>query len=158
RNEPFERRGRIRASERDLAHMRHVEKAGLRSGMEMLGENARRILDRHLVAGKRHHLGAELAVESVERGPLERRCRRGKGHLGTSDRAEAAASDTAPSVVDPESFTPAAGEPRPGLTPSVSDRRYRPAAAFQSALAPAVLLPESFRGGCSFGAAPCRAT
>ena len=28
-----------------------------------------------------------------------------------------------------------------------------PTAAFQSALAPAVLLPESFRGGCSFGAA-----
>ena len=27
-------------------------------------------------------------------------------------------------------------------------------AAFQSALPPAVLLPESFRGGCSFGAAP----
>ena len=31
----------------------------------------------------------------------------------------------------------------------------RSPAAFQSALPPAVLLPESFRGGCSFGAAPC---
>src|SRR6516165_2470282 len=40
-----------------------------------------------------------------------------------------------------------------GLTPSVSGRSP---AAFQSALAPAVLLPESFRGGCSFGAAPAR--
>src|SRR6516162_8641119 len=39
------------------------------------------------------------------------------------------------------------------LTPSVSGRSP---AAFQSALPPAVLLPESFRGGCSFGAAaPC---
>src|SRR5580704_6666314 len=39
------------------------------------------------------------------------------------------------------------------LTPSVSGRPPRPTAAFQSALSPAVLLPESFRGGCSFGAA-----
>src|SRR5205814_10096344 len=59
----------------------------------------------------------------------------------------------APSVVDPERFTSAAGEPCPGLTPSVSRRTLCPAAAFQSALPPAVLLPESFRGGCSFGAA-----
>src|ERR1700739_2912798 len=44
-------------------------------------------------------------------------------------------------------------EPRPGLTPSVSGRSP---AALQSALPPAVLLPESFRGGCSFGAAPTR--
>src|SRR5438132_13929638 len=64
----------------------------------------------------------------------------------------------APSVVDPERFTSAAGEPRPGLTPSVSCRNLLPAAAFQSALPPAVLLPESFRGGCSFGAARFRAT
>src|SRR6516165_6965074 len=51
---------------------------------------------------------------------------------------------------------PLAGEGRvggSGLTPSVSGRSP---AAFQSALAPAVLLPESFRGGCSFGAAPAR--
>src|SRR5215510_7908051 len=37
-------------------------------------------------------------------------------------------------------------------------RNLVPSAAFQSALPPAVLLPESFRGGCSFGAAPIRAT
>src|SRR5438067_9458863 len=62
----------------------------------------------------------------------------------------------APSVVDPERFTaadPPSGS-RPRLTPSVSDPARWPAAAFQSALPPAVLLPESFRGGCSFGAAP----
>jgi len=87
----------------------------------MLGKDTSGILDRHLVAGKRHHPGAELAVESVEWGPLERCRRLGKGHPSTSDRADAVASDAAPSVVDPERFTSAAGEPEPGLTPSVSD-------------------------------------
>src|SRR5437763_8051675 len=74
----------------------------------------------------------------------------------TSDNADATLRPgDPPSVVDPERFT-AADPPSgswPRLTPSVSDPARWPAAAFQSALPPAVLSPESFRGGCSFGAA-----
>jgi hypothetical protein len=52
--------------------------------------------------------------------------------------------------------------PRPGVShdPAAAYSFGVPAslkgspAAFQSALPPTVLLPESFRGGCSFGAAP----
>src|SRR5215469_5557276 len=126
--------------------------------MEMLGEDAGGVLDRHLVTGERHHFGAQLAVKRMKQGPLERHRDLGRGHRVTSDRADAKTSGLAPSVVDPERFTATEAEPRPGLTPSVSGRRLVPAAAFQSALPPAVLLPESFRGGCSFGAAPHRAT
>jgi hypothetical protein len=48
--------------------------------MEVLGQDTRRIVHRHLIAGEGHHLAAELAVESVERRPLERRRSDGQGH------------------------------------------------------------------------------
>ena len=34
----------------------------------MLGEDARRILHRHRIAGEGHHAGAEFEVQVVERG------------------------------------------------------------------------------------------
>src|ERR1700736_6765509 len=59
----------------------------------------------------------------------------------------------APSVVDPERFTRTTAQAA-ARAYSFGERGLP--AAFQSALPPAVLLPESFRGGCSFGAAdPC---
>ena len=92
--------------------MRDIEETSPRPCMEMLGKDAARILDRHLVAGEGHHPRAELAVESVKRRPFERRRRHlGKGHPRTSDRADAEAPELAPSVVDPERFTSTAGEP-----------------------------------------------
>src|SRR5215469_681678 len=96
----------MRARQPNLPHMRDVEEPCLRPGMKVLAEDAGGVLDRRLVAGKRHHPRAELAVESVKRRPLERRCRRlDKGHPRTSDRADANAPELAPSVVDPERFT-----------------------------------------------------
>ena len=107
----LERRGRIGAGETQLAHMRNVEQPGLGAGVQMLGEDAGRILHRHLIAGERHHPGAERLVEIVERRALERRgvlgghgvLGRHPGHL--RQRADATASRYAPSVVDPERFT-----------------------------------------------------
>src|SRR5207244_11000543 len=62
----------------------------------------------------------------------------------------------APSVLYPERFTEPAAS---GVRTAAYSFGVRAGsvvwpAAFQSALSPAVLLPESFRGGCSFGAAP----
>ena len=123
--------------------------------MEMLGEDARRILHRHLVAGERHHPGAELEVQSVERRPLERRRRQRQGSPGAPPTERTRERPTLPPLSWTLRDSPSAtGEPWPRLTPSVSGGASTPAAAFQSALPPAVLLPESFRGGCSFGAAP----
>ena len=38
-----------------LAHMRNIEQPGLGAGVQMLGEDAGRVLHRHLIAGERHH-------------------------------------------------------------------------------------------------------
>src|SRR5690349_15280494 len=62
----------------------------------------------------------------------------------------------APSVVGPERFTAAgahSGERAAAYSFGVRASPSDSPAAFQSALPPAVLLPESLRGGCSFGAA-----
>src|SRR5690348_9201676 len=58
--------------------------------------------------------------------------------------------DGDPSVREPERFT--AGDARAVYL--FGETRALDASAFQSALALTVLLPESFRGGCSFGAEP----
>ena len=68
-NERFEKGGDARvvgALEQRLAHMRDIEQAGRPAGMQMLGKDAGRVLDRHVVAGERRHAGAELDVERVE--------------------------------------------------------------------------------------------
>ena len=68
-NERFEKGGEarvVRALEQRLAHMRDIEQAGSPASMQMLGKDARRVLDRHVVAGERRHAGAELDVERVK--------------------------------------------------------------------------------------------
>ena len=55
------------ALDQRLAHMRDVEQPSKFAGVEMLGEDARRIVDRHVVAGERRHARAELDVEGVQR-------------------------------------------------------------------------------------------
>ena len=100
----FQCRGRVGAGEAQLAHMRDVEQPGLGAGVQMLGEDAGGILHRHLVAGERHHPGAERLVERVERRPLERRRKVIRGHPYLRQSGRQAPGD-APSVVDPERFT-----------------------------------------------------
>jgi hypothetical protein len=46
----------------DLAHMRHVEQPGLGSGVQVFGDDARRVLHRHLITGKPDHAGAAGVV------------------------------------------------------------------------------------------------
>ena len=97
--------------------------------------------------------GADRKAGCALTAPLRRE--QTQAHLRPSGRG--LRPGDAPSVVDPERFTSAGRIMRPGrgllLRCAAQAATARPA-AFQSALPPAVLLPESFRGGCSFGAAP----
>ena len=70
---------------------------------------------------------------------------------GHGSRVTSLGSRRAPSVAVPERFHDR-GWNRARLPPSVSHTGYGRLAAFQSAIPLAVLWPESFRGGCSFGA------
>ena len=47
--------------------MRDIEQPRLLAGVQMFLENAGRILHRHLIAGERHHLAAQLEVQGVKR-------------------------------------------------------------------------------------------
>src|SRR6202011_1620567 len=95
-------------------------------------------------------------MESVERCPLERRRGSSKGHPHLRQSGRRSARTLPPLSWTLRDSPEPQVRPRSGLTPSVSGGSNHSAAAFQSALPPAVLLPESFRGGCSFGAAdPC---
>ena len=55
-----------------LAHVRDVEQAGRAAGMGVLGNDAVGILDRHVVAGERHHAGAARDMQRVQRRDRER--------------------------------------------------------------------------------------
>ena len=70
----------IGALEQRLAHMGNVEQPRRFAGVEMLGEDSRGILDRHVVAGERPHARAKLDMQGVERGLLGR----GFGHRSAS--------------------------------------------------------------------------
>ncbi len=148
----LERRRRVGAREPQLAHMRDIEEPGRGAGMAMLGEDAGGILERHRLAGELARCGrrafgaarrAGCAAGRQQR-PGPRACLRQSGRVRVP---------IAPSVVDPERFTGPALSTGLGLLLRRAAGLRGPAAAFQSALPPAVLLPESFRGGCSFGAA-----
>ena len=127
---------------------------------QMLGEDAVGVLHRHLVAGERHHAGAERArarrraacASGARRKPDRRSSgRTPRSPTGLAPRAGMARVQ-APSVAGPERFQRQGLLPS-RLTPSVSRRVGR---CFPECHPPAVLLPESFRGGCSFGAPPFR--
>ena len=66
-HQPLQRRRGVRAVEPDLAHVRDVEQGGGGPAVLVLGQDAGRVLDRHLPAGERHQLAAELAVQIVQR-------------------------------------------------------------------------------------------
>ena len=54
-------------SQGNLAHVRDVEQAGVRTGVQMFPEHAARVLHRHVIARERHHLAAALQMQRVER-------------------------------------------------------------------------------------------
>ena len=126
-------RGRlvIGPDQEGLAHMRDVEQAGVLARPVMLGEDAGRVLHRHVVAGEGHHAGAERHMLAHER-RLEQRLRRlrcrpsssrvGSGQPSASPSNRAGPDEArvrAPSVLRPERFPDPAGAGR--LLPSVGE-------------------------------------
>ena len=71
RHQRLERARRIVAAQAQLAHVRDVEQRGRLPALPVLGQDAVRVVDRHLVARERHHLGAELDMQIVQRGVPE---------------------------------------------------------------------------------------
>ena len=124
--------------------MGHVEQSGGSAGMQMLLQHAGRVLHRHLVAGERHHLAAARDMQRVKRRTPQRIVAESRSkHRGPSRAPRTIPRQPAieaPSVAVPESIIPSAAASR--------QRR----GSFQMSANHAVLLPESFRGGCSFGA------
>ena len=78
-----------------LAHVGDVEQAGVLARPVVLGEDAGRVLHRHVVAGERHHAGAERDVLALERRRQERlvgaASGRPSGHRVLQSRARSAA-------------------------------------------------------------------
>ena len=67
RHQRLERGRGVVADQAQLAHVRDVEQRRRLAALAMLGEDAGRVRDRHVVAGERHHLRAELDVQRVQR-------------------------------------------------------------------------------------------
>ena len=72
----------VGADDEGLAHVRDIEQAGVGARVQVLLEDAEGVLDRHLVAGERHHAGAKRDVQIVERGALQGGGIGGSGHVG----------------------------------------------------------------------------
>ncbi len=128
----------------NLAHVRHVEETGGGAGVDVFLEDAGGILHRHVIAGKRHHAGAELQMERMKRGLFqvclgaqERVSGQGRNHAGSFDRALSRRFLLEPPLSLCLRLL--------SLRHAVS--RHSPECSSD----PLVLWPESFRGGCSFG-------
>ena len=78
RHQRFQRRRGVVAHQAHLAHVRDVEEGGGLAALAVLGDDARRVLHRHRVAGEGHHAGAEFEVQRVQRGLQQR----GGGSVG----------------------------------------------------------------------------
>ena len=76
----------VGAVEPRLAHVRDVEQAGGSRVWRCSARTAVGILDRHVVAGERHHARAELEMQRVQRG-----VQRGFGHRVRQSRKSARA-------------------------------------------------------------------
>ena len=112
--------------------------------MQMLPEHARRLLHRHVVAREGNHLAATHHMERVQRGVFQGRfvARQHSGTLWGFGDQPPKTIKKAPSVAVPESIIPSADAVGPKAR----------GVSFQMSSSHAVRLPESFRGGCSFGA------
>ena len=78
RHEPLQRRRGIRhapgfGSHDDLTHVGNVEQARGGTRVQMLLENAWRIVNRHLIAGERHHARALRHMQRIERRAFQNR-------------------------------------------------------------------------------------
>ena len=130
-----------------------------------------RILDRHGIAGERHHARAERAMGCGERRLAENvgsRLVRPNGRSSTGygsaapDRHGPAAPPLSEDLRDFPAFGRSSGREKwfalfPETLPagySFGEPTPDAPAAFQSVADRPVLRPESFRGGCSFGAGP----
>ena len=49
-----------------LPHMRHIKKTSLGTGMKMFALNTQRILNRHVISGKRHHFGTQFDMKVIK--------------------------------------------------------------------------------------------
>ena len=67
RHQALQRLRRRVAQQLDLAHVRNIKQRRLVAAVAVLGEDAAGVVHRHVVARKRHHLGAEFAVQGVQR-------------------------------------------------------------------------------------------
>ena len=63
RHQPLQRRRGLGAVEPDLAHVRDVEQGRRGAAVQVLGQDAGRVLHRHLPAGERHQTGAQLTMQ-----------------------------------------------------------------------------------------------
>ena len=140
----LQRLGRVVAGlggEPHLAHVRDVEQAGRGPGLGMLGQDAGRVLHRHLVAGEGHEARAELAMQVVKRRALER-AGRGFGQKDLQSRVSRRKDCAArPPLSGDLKDSPDAA----GLLRRWAHARWG-ARHFPETHPPAVRLPESFRG------------
>ena len=138
-------RSTLAAVEQQLAHMADVEQAGILADPQMLGHDAF-ILDRHLIAGERHHPRAPGAVPAVERQcapdvslvSITPRVLEGPSRGTTAPRSASAAAPFCRG--DLRALPPG----RSRASPSVALRRATD--AFQTVRRARSLVPERFRG------------
>ena len=55
----------VRARDQYLAHMRDIEQSGGSACLQMLLDDARWVLDGHIISGKRNHFGASVKMHSM---------------------------------------------------------------------------------------------
>ena len=122
RHQRLERGRGVGADQADLAHVRDVEQRRRLAALAMLGHDAGRIRDRHVVAGERHHLRAELDVQRMQRRLQHRGGGSGVGHRYSSGAR----------------FKPAGARAPAGKLPLLSALPERLAAPRTALLAPSV--------------------
>ncbi len=71
RHQGLQRGQRVVATNQDLRHVRDVEQAAGRAGMLMLFLDPQRILNGHVIARERDHLGPQLSMQGIQRCRLE---------------------------------------------------------------------------------------
>jgi len=69
--QPVYKRDRIGPVDPDLAHMRNIKQPGRRPAPQMLFDNARQILHRHIPTAKIDHPSAKFPMDCVERSFLK---------------------------------------------------------------------------------------
>ncbi len=162
----FQRLRRILAGQHQLAHVADIEQRCLRARPLVLCNQTaamlRRILQRHFIASERHHARTAFPVPCVQRQCLDFGLARfvfgnvgmgiaqGRNAPDEAARRQSARQPSAPSVGKPESLLP--GLSKRGAFSFGGSRLT--GVRFPECRWPArSIVPESFRGGCSFGVA-----